>query len=294
MPSLPKAALRPTLLALFLAGAALPAMAQSGADLSLRISTLEEQVRQLNGQVETLEHRLRQLEMQLGAASGSNSSATYNSGQSGQDVGAPPMDMSGDYGAFPPGQPDQGGQPGTGRPLDLSGALGGDPTSLPQDPSGNVSILEGEGQNRTTPPSAGPGQGPQAMLSQSGDPQDDYDAAYGYVLRGEFGAAQSAFRQFLQAHPGHELAGNAQYWLGESLYAQGQYRDAADAFLAGYTDYPESSKAPDSLYKLGMSLKELGQADAACATFAEIDRTFPDAPQTVLERARSEMDKSGC
>ncbi len=298
MPSFAKAMLRPALLCMLVLGAAaLPAAAQSGADLSLRVSTLEEQIRQLNGQVETLNHRLRILEQQLGAAQGAGSSATYN----GTPGGAAPMDMSGDYapgqqGQAGPGAPPKvlGQLPGEGQGLDLSGAFGGDPSSVRPDQNGNISILEGDGQNAGTGPAGGSGQGSQAMLSPSGDPRDDYDAAYDYILRGEFGAAQQAFRQFLKRHPKDDLAGNAQYWLGEALFAQGQYRDAADAFLAGYTDYPKSAKAPDSLYKLGMSLKELGQTEAACATFSEISNTFPDAPQTVLERTRSEMEKSGC
>ena len=82
-----------------LAASALPAAAQSAAELSMRITTLENQIRQLNGQVETLNHRVRQLELGL-----PDSSATY--GASG-DGGAPPMDGSGDYVApggqgFPP------------------------------------------------------------------------------------------------------------------------------------------------------------------------------------------------
>jgi tol-pal system protein YbgF len=300
MSAFPKAVLRPALLSfLLLAAAAFPAGAQTAADLSLRISTLEEQIRQLNGQVETLNHRVRQLEMQLGAGMGdSGSSATYNSGAT---AGSAPMDFSGDVsGQQQPGQhlgtPPQilGQLPGNGQALDLSGALGGDPSAVQQDMNGNISILEGEGQNFNTGPTAGPGQGPQALLTPGGDAQDDYDAAYGYILRGEFGPAQQAFEAFLQRHSGHELAGNAQYWLGEALFARGQYREAADAFLSGYTDYPQSTKAPDSLYKLGMSLKELGQTEAACATFSEISRTFPNAPQTVVERTRAEMEKSGC
>ncbi|ESR26172.1 tol-pal system protein YbgF [Lutibaculum baratangense] len=282
--------LRSTLAAAFLCGAALPASAQSAADLSYRLSTLEEQIRQLNGQVETLNHRVRQLEQQLSAGGGS--SATYNSGS---DRGAPPMDMSGEYGVggnniAGPGAPPAilGQVPATGPNLDLSGAFEG-PSPVQQGADGSVSIQEGGG--RYGGADAG---GQQAFLPPGGTPQDDYDTAYGYILRGEFAPAQQAFGAFLQRHPDDELAGNAQYWLGEALFATGRYREAADAFLAGYTEYPRSAKAPDSLYKLGMSLKELGQADAACATFSEISRTFPNAPQAVLERTRSEMERSGC
>src|SRR5262249_59373494 len=58
-------------------------------------------------------------------------------------------------------------------------------------------------------------------------PKQLYETAYGYLLQRDYGAAEAAFQDFLQRFPNDPLAGNAQYWLGESLFVRGQYRSAA-------------------------------------------------------------------
>ena len=94
--------------------------------------------------------------------------------------------------------------------------------------------------------------------------------------------------------PEDPLAGNAQYWLGEALYVRGQYRAAAGAFLKGYQTYAGARKAPESLLKLAMSLQRLGQKDAACSSFGELSTRFPNAPENVKTRAKSERQRIGC
>jgi TolA-binding protein len=75
---------------------------------------------------------------------------------------------------------------------------------------------------------------------------------------------------------------------------QGQYKDAADSFLKGYTTYSKSSKAPDSLLKLGMTLVALKQKDAACATFGQLKEQFPSASPAIVARNKQERQKAGC
>lgn len=272
------------------------------AALSSRIATLEEQIRHLNGQVEQLNFQVRRLEDELRraaadpkyrfqmlgqGATGQSTVGVMRPRQPQMQVQTQPVGQGG-IASGPGAQPQSLGQV-PGRPLDLSQALG---QPLPgtlgaqnqQAGSGGQMFLGQSGQQ----------QNPQLALAPSGDPKDVYDLSYGYILRGEFDTAEASFRQFLAQFPADPLAGNAQYWLGESMFARGMYRDAAEAFLKGYSDYPEGAKAPESLYKLGLSLKELGQADAACSTFAEIPRRYPRAAQAVLERARGEATKSGC
>ena len=125
-------------------------------------------------------------------------------------------------------------------------------------------------------------------------PQQLYEQAYGYLLQKDYASAQTGFEDFLQRHPGHQLAGNAQYWLGESFYVRGQYRAAAAAFLKGYQTYARSPKAPECLLKLAMSLNRLGQKDAACTSFNELATKYPNPPAHVKSIAQSERQKSGC
>jgi tol-pal system protein YbgF len=125
-------------------------------------------------------------------------------------------------------------------------------------------------------------------------PQQLYEQAYGYLLQKEFGQAEAGFEDFLKRHPSHQLAGNAQYWLGETFYVRGQYRAAAGAFLKGYQNYAKGPKAPECLLKLAMSLQRLGQKDAACSSFNELATKFPSPPAHVKNIAQAERQRGGC
>ena len=151
-------------------------------------------------------------------------------------------------------------------------------------------------------PLAPPGGAPSADQSPQGvtagipntDAQSLYEQGYGSMLQHDYGAAEAAFGQLIASYPNDPLAGSAQYWIGESYYVRGQYKNAADAFLKGYKKYKASDKAPDTLLKLGMSLAELGQKDAACSTFSELGGKYPQAPEHILAQAKGERKKAGC
>lgn len=124
--------------------------------------------------------------------------------------------------------------------------------------------------------------------------ETEYETAYGALLQQNYPAAQAGFQRFLKAYPRHRLAGNAQYWLGETMYVRGDYKNAASAFLAGYQTYANSPKAPDSLLKLAMSLDRLGARDDACASLAAIRQRYPDAASHIRNRAQSEQRRMRC
>jgi tol-pal system protein YbgF len=125
-------------------------------------------------------------------------------------------------------------------------------------------------------------------------PQQLYERAYGYLLQKDYGTAEASFDEFLKRNPTHQLAGNAQYWLGETFYVRGQYRPAAAAFLKGYQDYAKSQKASESLLKLAMSLQRLGQKEAACSSFSEFAAKYPNPPPHINKLAQTERQRSGC
>ena len=127
----------------------------------------------------------------------------------------------------------------------------------------------------------------------SADPEVVYERSYESLLRRQFGDAEVGFRGFLEQHRDHSLAGNAQYWLGETYYVQGDYKQAAQAFLSGYRDFPKSRKAADSLLKLGLSLNRLGQKEQACAAYMQVGSQFPKAAEA-KKRAQSEIKRAGC
>jgi tol-pal system protein YbgF len=128
----------------------------------------------------------------------------------------------------------------------------------------------------------------------AGDAQALYQEAYGALLGENYAAAEGKFRQFLELYPNGKLTGNAQYWLGETYFARGDYKAAAEAYLKGYKTYGKSDKAPDTLLKLAMSLAALGQKQEACSTFGELDAKYPKAPEAVREQAKVERARAGC
>ena len=75
---------------------------------------------------------------------------------------------------------------------------------------------------------------------------------------------------------------------------RGRYQDAAVTFAEGYQKYPNSSKTPDNLLKLGMALGQLGKKTDACVAFAELTKKFPSAPDSVATRLREEKRRYAC
>jgi tol-pal system protein YbgF len=144
------------------------------------------------------------------------------------------------------------------------------------------------------PPRAAASPAPRIQGETELEPQQLYEQAYGYLLQKDYRAAEEGFEQFLSRHPKHQLAGNAQYWLGETFYVRGQYRAAAAAFLKGYQTYARSAKAPECLLKLAMSLHRLGQKDAACSSYNELATKYPNPPAHVRSMAQVERQRTGC
>jgi tol-pal system protein YbgF len=106
--------------------------------------------------------------------------------------------------------------------------------------------------------------------------------------------AEDSLRAFMQKYPNDRLAGDAQYWLGETMFQRQRYRDAAEMFLEVTTKHEKSGKAPDSLLRLGQSLAALKEKEAACASFAEIPRKYPRASGNVKTSAEREQKRVGC
>ena len=113
----------------------------------------------------------------------------------------------------------------------------------------------------------------------SGSASEQYNTAFGLLKQADYPAAEEALRTFVQQHPNDPLAGNAQYWLGETYFARGKYADAASAFAEGYKRYPKGPKAADDLLKLGMSLGRANQKQNACVALIQLDHDFPHAGQ---------------
>ena len=129
----------------------------------------------------------------------------------------------------------------------------------------------------------------------AGTPQQQYDYALSLMLqKQDFARAETSLRAFVEAHPKDPLAGNAQYWLGETHFVRKNYQDAAFAFADAFQKYPKGNKAPDSLLKLGMSLGELDKRKEACTAYARLLETYPKVGPQLRGRVEREQRRSKC
>lgn len=150
------------------------------------------------------------------------------------------------------------------------------------------------GTLRIQPGAPQPPAGAQTATAPADPVMAQYDQAYARLQAQDYTGAEGLFRAFVEQHPDHPLASNAQYWLGETFYARGRFNDAATAFARGYQTYPTGAKAVDSLLQLGVSLAVLDQRDNACLALAQVREQFPDAPTAIRRRAELERDRLQC
>ncbi|MER0236804.1 tol-pal system protein YbgF [Fulvimarina sp. MAC8] len=279
MPAAPKAVERSQ------AGNAPVVLAQSG-DVLSRIQRLEDEVRRLNGRVEELSFQLLQSQEDMRRAQENNEFRFQDLEQGAGSAG------SGD------GLPDQRGDLGTdtGTSTGADGGAGSDTAAAPtdgfsdEDIAGIIGDSGGSGDRGNTPPATSN----QPVAAASGDAGTVYNEAYDQLLAGDYANAEQSFRQYVQTYPDAPDAADAQYWLGESLYQQQLYADAAEVFLNGQKDNPEADKAPDMMLKLGMSLAALGNDETACITYREVGDRYPQMSDSVRRKLGEEQKNAQC
>ena len=124
--------------------------------------------------------------------------------------------------------------------------------------------------------------------------EKQYVFATSFLKNGDYTTAERAFREFVLTNPDHELAGNAQYWYAETFRIRQLYTDAASAYLEGYQKYPKGEKAPINLLKLGVSMVQIGEKDQGCKMINGVQNQYPDANQSVIQKAKYESQKFEC
>jgi tol-pal system protein YbgF len=125
-------------------------------------------------------------------------------------------------------------------------------------------------------------------------PKKQYEFATSFLKVGDYSTAERAFREFVQSNPEHDLAGNAQYWYAETFRIRQLYTDAASAYLEGYQKYPKGEKAPINLLKLGVSMIQIGEKDQGCKMINGVENQYPEANQSVIQKAKYESQKFEC
>jgi len=274
-----------------------PVSGPLGARLSIRINELESQLRQMTGQIEETAYRMSQITTRLDKLV-ADVDYRLSALEQGNGASLPPTDNAGEM--------QDGNAQGTDLPNGVSGeqlaapgqAKEGDPQAEKSTASkpGVLGTLEEKdltnpGLTAKTPDSNTASQAAEPKIDMTGlKPEAQYEKSRQMLMRGEFGAAEKAFKNFLEENRDHKLTGNVRYWLGETYYVQSNFAQAAATFLEGYQKAPRGAKAPDSLLKLGMSLKRMDKQREACATFDKLRADFPKMPahlSKTLERERS-------
>ena len=125
-------------------------------------------------------------------------------------------------------------------------------------------------------------------------PKEQYEFATSFLKVGDYSTAERAFREFVLSNPEDDLAGSAQYWYAETFRIRQLYTDAASAYLEGYQKYPKGKKAPINLLKLGVSMVQIGEKDQGCKMINGVELQYPNANQSVIQKAKYESKKFEC
>lgn len=260
-------------------GASTPVAGDTASQLMLRIGELERQVAELTGRVEEVQHAVSRVNARIDNISKDMDDRLLQLEQGGGAMGAGGQPGTTQPGAAPsatsataPGSPTAGGTAGGAR-SGQPGVLG----TMPQSAAAQANT----------------GAGAKVALP-AGSPEQQYNYASTLLRNGDYAGAQLALEAFIKQNPTHDLAGNAQYWLGETFYVRQDYKSAAVAFLDGYRTYPKNSKAADNLLKLGLSMSALNQTKEACAALGRIAKEYPTATDVTKRRAQSERDRLKC
>ncbi|PKA41617.1 tol-pal system protein YbgF [Rhizobium sullae] len=294
-----------------------PAVNVQSSSAEMRVQQLEEQLRQLNGRIEEMSFQILQMQESLRKTQEDNEFRFQDLEKSGGAAGAkggtkkseadmqPPA--SGQANARSQRQDDvatiietpQGAETAPSNDVPANSGFGQPPQQLGSiqfDQNGNPvggSVNENAEVGSAPLPDLNAGTSPQQTASL-GSETDQYKAAYGHVLSGDYAIAEEQFTQYIAQHPGSARAADANFWLGEALYSQGKFNEAAKTFLNAHKKYGSSEKAPEMLLKLGMSLAALDNNDTACATLKEVTKRYPKASRAVISKVASEQKRLSC
>lgn len=121
-----------------------------------------------------------------------------------------------------------------------------------------------------------------------------YNHAFKLLNSKHYSEAATSFDAFVRSYPNDPLVSNAYYWLGESYYARGDYTRAAEGFRKGFEANPQGQKAPDNLLKLAMSLENIKRTNEACIVLNQIVNKYGDRAPRTRQRAEAERSRMQC
>ena len=247
----------------------------------LKLSEVEDQFRQLTNNFEEINFKLDKLSSRLSKIQADNQirfqdiEATISSGEISTELTSKPKTETSDI------------LPGSSQPQDL-GSISYKDTETTETSQQIQSV------DTTASIVTENFQAEEKILPQDLSPKKQYEFATSFLKVGDYSTAERAFREFVMSNSDHELAGSAQYWYAETFRIRQLYTDAASAYLEGYQKYPKGNKAPDNLLKLGVSMVQIGEKDQGCKMINGVELQYPDAKQSIIQRAKYESNKFEC
>jgi len=167
----------------------------------------------------------------------------------------------------------------------------------------SMQAIQSQLQNMQAPPQpAQPATGPGGMPGPNGQPsgpaasnipplQDTFQAGVRDFNGAKFAVAQGEFQDVIQYYPQDDLAGQAQFYLGEIAYRQQQYSDAIKAYDAVLENYPQCSKAAAAQLHKGYAELDTGRRSAGITELRTLIRKHPQSPEA--QQARRKLDGMG-
>jgi tol-pal system protein YbgF len=249
------------------------------ADLTQRVHDLEQSLSRATGDNESLSHQVQVLNDKLERQRKdfeyrlcTIASQQLGAGQ-GDDQGGAALPCSG----------------GSGGGASMSYNAPSPPPANAAAQSNVVRLAPPPGVLGTLP--AGNGGTPVAMANPA--TRGQFNAALDLLAKARYDDARAAFRSFADSNPGDELTPQAVYWIGDIAYVQKDYAGAAHTFVEQLKKYPTSTRAPDSMLKLGQSLIAMGQIKEGCSALGALASKYPAAPKPILGQAAAAR-KTSC
>ncbi|WP_144776573.1 tol-pal system protein YbgF [Marinobacter maritimus] len=100
----------------------------------------------------------------------------------------------------------------------------------------------------------------------------------------KYDEAISRIYEFIDKYPEGDLTVNAYYWLGEVYLVKPQLEQARQAFSIVATRYADHRKAPDAVYKLGVTLNRLGKKTEARRQMEQVVNDYPKSEAARLAK----------
>ena len=120
-------------------------------------------------------------------------------------------------------------------------------------------------------------------------PQRMYDTAWADYTNGQWVLAHQGFEAYIKTFPSSPQTDDAAFYIGQTFFAEGKFREAVQAFESVLENYPDGDVVPEASYKRGLALDQLGESQRARQAFELLVRNFPESSMAAL--AQQALDR---